>query len=243
MLFIDADIGFEANDVISMLALMDQDKDDGMDILCSPYPKKCIAWEKIKAAVDQGQADDDPNILDNFVGDYVFNPVPGTTEIKLDEPAEVLEGGTGFMMFTKKSLQKFKDAYWDDSEFSPGGFRYKPDHVRTEHFDGTREIMMYFQALIDPDSRRYLSEDYMFCQWARKVGLRIWLCPWVKLSHVGSFVYGGSLQALAAIGASATADTSKIGGKMTSPISELEKKQKKADGANKKIKKSKNASV
>ena len=240
MLFIDADIGFEANDVISMLALMDQDKDDGMDILCSPYPKKCIAWEKIKAAVDQGQADDDPNILDNFVGDYVFNPVPGTTEIKLDEPAEVLEGGTGFMMFTKKSLQKFKDAYWDDSEFSPGGFRYKPDHVRTEHFDGTREIMMYFQALIDPDSRRYLSEDYMFCQWARKVGLRIWLCPWVKLSHVGSFVYGGSLQALAAIGASATADTSKIGGKMTSPISELEKKQKKADGANKKIKKSKN---
>jgi hypothetical protein len=243
MLFIDADIGFEANDVISMLALMDQDKDDGMDILCSPYPKKCIAWEKIKAAVDQGQADDDPNILDNFVGDYVFNPVPGTTEIKLDEPAEVLEGGTGFMMFTKKSLQKFKDAYWDDSEFSPGGFRYKPDHVRTEHFDGTREIMMYFQALIDPDSRRYLSEDYMFCQWARKVGLRIWLCPWVKLSHVGSFVYGGSLQALAAIGASATADTSKIGGKMTSPISELEKKQKKADGANKKIKKSNNASV
>jgi len=243
MLFIDADIGFEANDVISMLALMDQDKDDGMDILCSPYPKKCIAWEKIKAAVDQGQADDDPNIIDNFVGDYVFNPVPGTTEIKLDEPAEVLEGGTGFMMFTKKSLQKFKDAYWDDSEFSPGGFRYKPDHVRTEHFDGTREIMMYFQALIDPDSRRYLSEDYMFCQWARKVGLRIWLCPWVKLSHVGSFVYIGSLQALAAIGASATADTSKIGGKMTSPISELEKKQKKADGANKKIKKSKNASV
>ena len=114
MLFIDADIGFEANDVISMLALMDQDKDDGMDILCSPYPKKCIAWEKIKAAVDQGQADDDPNIIDNFVGDYVFNPVPGTTEIKLDEPAEVLEGGTGFMMFTKKSLQKFKDAYWDD---------------------------------------------------------------------------------------------------------------------------------
>ena len=103
--------------------------------------------------------------------------------------------------------------------------------------------MMYFQALIDPDSRRYLSEDYMFCQWARKVGLRIWLCPWVKLSHVGSFVYIGSLQALAAIGASATADTSKIGGKMTSPISELEKKQKKADGANKKIKKSKNASV
>ena len=239
MLFIDADIGFEANDVVSMLALMDhEDEENPYDILCSPYPKKCIAWEKIKAAVDQGQADEDPNVLDNFVGDYVFNPVQGTTEISLDEPAEVLEGGTGFMMFTKKGLQTFKDAYWDDCELAPGGFRYKPDHVRTEHFDGSREIMMYFQALIDPESRRYLSEDYMFCQWARKAGLKIWLCPWVTLSHVGSFVYGGSLQALAAIGASATADQGQIG-KKPSPISELEKKQKKADEANKRVKKKK----
>ena len=239
MLFIDADIGFEANDVVSMLALMDhEDEENPYDILCSPYPKKCIAWEKIKAAVDQGQADEDPNILDNFVGDYVFNPVAGTTEISLDEPAEVLEGGTGFMMFTKKTLQTFRDAYWDDCELAPGGFRYKPDHVRTEHFDGSREIMMYFQALIDPESRRYLSEDYMFCQWARKAGLKIWLCPWVTLSHVGSFVYGGSLQALAAIGASATADQGQIG-KKPSPISELEKKHKKAEEANKRVKKKK----
>ena len=67
--------------------------------------------------------------------------------------------------------------------------------------------------------------------------MKIWLCPWVKLAHVGSFVYGGSLQALAAIGASATADNSLLGKKQGSPISELEKKQKKANSANKKIKK------
>jgi hypothetical protein len=143
------------------------------------------------------------------------------------------------MMFTKRTLQTFKDAYWEDSEFSPGGFSYKPDHVRTEHFDGSREIMMYFQALIDPESRRYLSEDYMFCQWAIKAGLKIWLCPWIKLVHVGSFVYGGSLQALAAIGASATADKSQLGSKLGSPVSELEKKQKKAKSASDRIKKSK----
>ena len=211
MLFIDADIGFEANDVISMLALMDhEDPENEYDILCSPYPKKCISWEKIKAAVDQGQADEDPNNLEHFVGDYVFNPIAGTTEIALDEPAEVLEGGTGFMMLTKKTLQTFRDAYWEDSELSPGGFKYKPDHIRTEHFDGSREIMMYFQALIDPESRRYLSEDYMFCQWARKAGLRLFLCPWVQLQHVGNYTFGGSLHALSAIGATATADSSQI---------------------------------
>ena len=214
LLFIDSDIGFEANDVISMLALSDhEDPNNEYDILCAPYPKKCIAWEKIKAATDQGHADEDPNTLENFVGDYVFNPVPGTKEVKLDEPAEVLEGGTGFMLIKREALQKFRDAYWEDSEMSPGGFSYKPDHVRTEHFDGTREIMMYFQALIDPESRRYLSEDYMFCQWARKAGIKVWLAPWIKLSHVGSYVYGGSLEALAAINVSATADQEKIGKK------------------------------
>ena len=214
LLFIDSDIGFEANDVISMLALSDhEDPNNEYDILCAPYPKKCIAWEKIKAATDQGHADEDPNTLENFVGDYVCNPVPGTKEVKLDEPAEVLEGGTGFMLIKREALQKFKDAYWEDSEMSPGGFSYKPDHVRTEHFDGTREIMMYFQALIDPESRRYLSEDYMFCQWARKAGIKVWLAPWIKLSHVGSYVYGGSLEALASINVSATADQEQLGGK------------------------------
>jgi hypothetical protein len=214
MIFIDSDIGFDARDVISMMALMNHEEEPQKhDILCGPYPKKCIAWEKIVAAVNQGKADEDPTNLDKYVGDYVFNPVPGTDKIKLDEPAEVLEGGTGFMMFTKKVLQKYKDAYWEDGEYSPGGFSYKPDHVRTKEFDGSREIMMFFQALIDPETRRYLSEDYMFCQWARKAGLKVWLCPWMQLQHVGTHVYGGSLTDLAQIQASATADAGKVGNK------------------------------
>ena len=84
---------------------------------------------------------------------------------------------------------------------------YLPDHVRSDHFDGTREIMCYFDALIDPKSKRYLSEDYMFCQWAREAGLKVWMCPWMNMSHTGSYVFGGSLIDLANIGAAATADT------------------------------------
>ena len=64
MIFIDSDIGFDARDVISMLALMNHEEDpQKYDILCAPYPKKCIAWEKIKAAVDQGKADEDPQAV------------------------------------------------------------------------------------------------------------------------------------------------------------------------------------
>ena len=36
--------------------------------------------------------------------------------------------------------------------------------------------------------------------------MKVWFCPWMKLQHVGSYVFGGSLLDLAQIGASATAD-------------------------------------
>ena len=186
-------------------------------------------------------ADENPNDLEKFVGDYVFNPTGETREIALGQPVEVLESGTGFMMIRRQTFEKFQEAY-------PQQF-YKPDHVRTEHFDGSREIMAYFDTPIDhkrtninaeleeylkknpkakakeivdfvkdPNngvikeySKRYLSEDYMFCQWVRNAGMHVWLCPWMELKHVGSYVFGGSLPDIARIGAAATADPSALG--------------------------------
>jgi hypothetical protein len=200
LMFIDSDIGFNPKDVIALMALQAQNEE--YDIIGGPYPKKTIAWEKIKYAVDKGVADEDPTVLDRFVGDFVFNPKSGSGSIKIDEPVEVLEIGTGFMMITKKALQQFSEKY---SHYS-----YKPDHVRTEAFDGSREIMQYFQAEIDPKTKRYLSEDYWFCQKAQDIGLKTWFCPWMKLQHVGTYIFGGSLADLASIGATATADPSQL---------------------------------
>ena len=237
LMFIDSDIGFEPNDVIALLALMKDDTE--YDVMGGPYPKKCISWEKIKQAVDKGVADTDPNALEKYVGDYVFNPKSGQSEIPLGQPTEVREIGTGFMMIRRRTFEEYQKAYpyqW-----------YKPDHIRTAAFDGTREIMAYFDCVIDRGygyehvmgllnrvaagetinqqevkdlleleqnaSKRYLSEDYMFCHNCDKADLKVWLCPWMKLSHVGSYVFGGSLADLASIGASATADAGKLGKK------------------------------
>jgi hypothetical protein len=204
MMFIDSDIGFNPQDIIALMALQAQDEDK-YDIIGGPYPKKCISWEKIKRAVDKGVADEDPGVLEKFVGDYVFNPKGGQSSIPISEPVEVLEIGTGFMMVTKKAMQKFYDTYKDQ-------YLYKPDHVRTEHFDGSREILMFFQAEVDPKTKRYLSEDYWFCQKAQEANLKTWFCPWMKLQHVGTYIFGGSLADLATIGASATADPDAIKG-------------------------------
>ena len=200
LMFIDSDIGFNPQDVIALLAM--QSDESEYDVIGGPYPKKCISWEKIKQAVDKGMADEDPNKLERYVGDYVFNPKTTQREIPLNQPIEVLEIGTGFMMIRRKTIEEYHKAFphqW-----------YKPDHVRTEHFDGTREIMAVFDCIIDPDSKRYLSEDYMFCYNVQKMGMKVWFCPWMQLQHVGSYIFGGSLADLASIGASATADQSKL---------------------------------
>jgi hypothetical protein len=201
LMFIDSDIGFNPQDVIALMALQ-ANEPEKYDIIGGPYPKKCISWEKIKRAVDKGVADEDPNVLEKFVGDFVFNPKGGTQTIAIGEPCEVLEIGTGFMMVNKAAMQKFADAYKQ--------YMYLPDHVRTEAFDGSREIMQFFQAEIDPRSKRYLSEDYWFCQKAQEIGLKTWFCPWMKMQHVGTYIFGGSLADLASIGASATADPSTL---------------------------------
>ncbi|MEK6748987.1 MAG: hypothetical protein AABY83_07235 [Pseudomonadota bacterium] len=189
LMFIDSDIGFNPQDVLILLALQADESD--YDVIGGPYPKKCIRWDTIKRAVERGVADADPNELEKYVGDYVFNRVSGGRPITLHDPAEVMEIGTGFMMIRRKTFEHFQRAFPQ--------YRYRPDHAGVDNFDGSREITMYFQAEIDPKSARYLSEDYWFCQKIREIGHKTWLCPWMRLEHVGSYVFGGAYTDLSAL--------------------------------------------
>lgn len=194
LMFIDADIGFDPNDVITLLAVLHSHED--ADMVAGPYPKKTIAWEKVNEAVQKGKVQDDPNVLSNYTADYVFNVKEGIDEFRLDEPVEVSEAGTGFLMIPRSAFEKYAEAYPE--------YKYLPDHVRTENFDGSREIMAYFDCSIDPESRRYLSEDYHFCRKAGDIGLKIYMCPWMQMVHLGSYPFTGSMLALAELGASPT---------------------------------------
>ena len=184
LMFIDSDIDFNPMDVLALLAL-------DLPIVGGPYPKKTLAWEKMLDAAKFGLADQNPLLLEKYSGDYVFNVAPGTTEIRMDAPVEVLEIGTGFMMVKREVFDQFKQAYPD--------LQYKPDHNRTIHFDGSRYIHQYFQAEKDPVSERYLSEDYWFCQKVRAIGVKTFLCPWMKLKHAGMYVFAGDLDAMAGL--------------------------------------------
>lgn len=198
--FIDSDIAFKSVDVMILLQyLLDEDK----DIVCGPYPRKSIAWEKVREATDRGIIDGRPaDTLELFTGDFVFNLANGNT-LAVNEPFEVLESGTGFMAFTRETLEKWAAAYPEK--------QYTPDHIRSTDFDGSRKITAFFDCIIDPDTNRYLSEDYYFCQMARKAGMKVWLVPWIKLVHTGSYDYNGSLVELVHHGFTPTVDARQIG--------------------------------
>lgn len=201
LLFLDSDIEFNPRDVVTALAVHHLDK--SKNIICAPYPKKNISWEKVKQAVDAGIADENPNELSKYVGDFVIGVAgTGQTEIDLSHPVEVTEAGTGFMLISRKVFDDYAAAFPE--------LLYTPDHARSEGFDGSKKIVCFFDTVIDPETNRYLSEDYYFCKNARKIGHKTWILPWVKLNHVGMYKFDGDLLAIAGIGASLTVNKEQL---------------------------------
>lgn len=185
LMFIDSDINFNPQDIIALMAL-------DYDVAGAPYPKKSIKWQSVVKALEiakQNNRNISADELNQIVGDYVFNPVPGTKSFSVSEPLEVLELGTGYMMVKKHVFTEFAEQY--------PHLKYKPDHIGQEHFDGSRYIHAYFDTVIDPVSHRYLSEDYMFCQYWRNMGGKVWLCPWMQTMHVGTYAFTGNLPKIA----------------------------------------------
>jgi hypothetical protein len=188
LLFIDSDIHYSPQDIIALLAL---DK----DVVGGPYPKKSINWNNV-AETARKHPNLEPKELENLVGEYVFNVVKGTSQFQVSEPLEVMEIGTGHMLIKRHVFAKMAEEY--------PLIRYKPDHVGQANFDGTRYIHAYFDTVIDTKesitgggSERYLSEDYMFCQMWRKMGGKIFLCPWMRTQHIGTYAFTGNMPAVA----------------------------------------------
>lgn len=200
LMFIDSDIGFNPMQVLTMLAIQIKHPEH-FDVLAAPYPKKSIAWEKVAKAVNVASLDDVKQ-LEHFAGDLVLHIDPSVRQYKLNQPVPLMEAGTGFMLIPRYVFERFAEAHPEQL--------YRPDHTRLEGFDGAQEIVAYFDCKIDPSNKRYLSEDYYFCHEVRKLGMKLHGCPWMELMHVGSYVYRGSMAAMASIDVPLTADKKTI---------------------------------
>ena len=185
LFFIDADIEFNPEDVLRMLAY---DK----PVITGAYPKKALNWDSILNAARSPNLNETPETIEGHSSNYVTNfdyprdengePIPNV-QIK-NNLIKLLDAGTGFMMIQKNVIQQMFDAYPDT--------KYNNDL----NIDNKFEPFMYalFDCIIDPVSKRYLSEDYTFCRRWQAIGGEIWLDPRVALNHVGHYTFRGNVR-------------------------------------------------
>jgi hypothetical protein len=187
--FVDADVGFNGKDVLTMLAMLVKDKEEKYDVLAGVYPKKCVNWERIKQKKDFSQPAKELAKLGN---EYTLNPIDQKSiTFQKGVPLEVSDAGTGFMMIPRRTFDKFKEAYPEQSYTTYKTYNSSEKSPKTVH--------AFFDSKIDPETNLYLAEDYMFCHYVRKMGGKVWILPWINLSHTGSYCYSGSLTESAAL--------------------------------------------
>lgn len=174
LLFVDADIGFAADQVFRLL-------EADRDVAGGVYPAKRLHWDKVKRAVAAGLTDIEAASLSYVVR---FLPTP-TNSVELDDFGfgEVAYVGTGFLMIKREALRRLADAH---------------PELRARHGDiagkDAPEAVMLFDTMIERETGQYLSEDYAFCRRWRDHGGRIFADFHGRFTHVGHRSYAGGLQ-------------------------------------------------
>lgn len=179
LMFIDADLGFNAVDVLHLLDACSEER----PVVGGTYSKKSIQWARVASAVQAGITE--PEVLAAAGVDACISfKRAGQVELDLQTPVEVHDLPTGFMMIHRSVFEKMK-------ALCPN-IRYTEDAAN----EAGEEMHAFFDCYIDA-SGRYLSEDYGFVRRWQSLGGTVFLCPWITTRHYGSYGFPMDLAALA----------------------------------------------
>jgi len=186
LFFIDADIEFNPEDILRMVAY---DK----PIVVGAYPKKAVNWGSIIEAARR-DPDETADTIEGHSSNYVVNfefmkdkDGNRTPQVQIvDNLVKLKDAGTGFMCIKKEVVQQMFEKYPETK------------YANDINVDMKFEPFMYalFDCIIDPESRRYLSEDYTFCRRWQDMGGDVWLDPRTALNHVGHYTFRGNIRKL-----------------------------------------------
>ena len=175
LFWIDSDIGFSAQSALRLLL-------SDYDIAAGVYPLKTEGWPE--GEFPEGMT---PAEIQQRYARYTINAdvSPDSEEIELviqpDGFMRMQEAPTGFMVIKRQVFERMMAAYPD--------YQYVPDSVgvadRGLHY-------RFFDVMVDPKTRRYLSEDYGFCRLWSGMGESIYIDANSNLSHQGAKLYRGN---------------------------------------------------
>lgn len=180
LLFVDADITFSTEDVLTLLSCDEP-------IVGGVYPRKQLDWTRIAAAAKAGVS---PDQLPYYGFIPVMNwSVPG--DYSLEDLIEVRHLGTGFLRIKREvfttMIEKLGDSITFDYSADEPLFRGRTGY----DFFPTGPDIRY---PLGSGGRQYMSEDWAFCELARQCGFKLYAAPLVRLVHSGYMDYAGSIE-------------------------------------------------
>ncbi|MFP5240579.1 MAG: hypothetical protein ACLGQW_12170 [Acidobacteriota bacterium] len=174
LLFIDADIGFEAQTVLRYL---EADK----DVICGIYPVKHLDIAKLRRMPpDMNDLEAEAAALRYTVKFRKGFPVDDHGLIPLEY------GSTGFMLIRRHVLEEMAGAYPQ--------LLYHNSFINSE--DEQYDNYAFFDTMIHPGTRDYLPEDYAFCKRWTDIGGVIHGDVMSRFTHSGGRVYEGNFPCL-----------------------------------------------
>jgi hypothetical protein len=179
LFWIDADIGFSPTAAFRLLL-------SGHDVAAGVYPLKREDWP-----ADGVPAGTTRRKFEELYARYTVNTGregDSGVDIVIDQDGfiKVREAPTGFMCLKRSVFDTLiarhpELAYvpdWPEGTVPPGKVHFR-----------------FFDVMVDPQSRRYLSEDYGFCRLWEALGGEIYVDANSNLSHSGERLYRGDFGA------------------------------------------------
>jgi hypothetical protein len=171
LLFVDADIGFEPEQVLRLIEC-------GAEMCAAVYPIKRIDWDRVKTTIEAGRPNPAAAALK-----YVFEVDDPNAVISQAGFVKVRYAGTGFLMIRRQALERMCARYPQ--------LKYRRDHS-IDAATASDNRFALFECMIAEDGT-YLSEDFAFCKRWTDMGGEIWADLGSKLSHVGPMAFHGDL--------------------------------------------------
>lgn len=192
LLFIDSDLTFSP---LAVQRLLDFNK----PVSACAYPLKTVDYDAI---VSEGKkADLNKDVLPLCTARFVLNLVTepdvleksgGKVTLPIQDMfTEVSETGTGFLMIHRAVFYKMMKEFPNDW-FKNDVTALQPLQEFCDETD-LKLFWTFFDQMIHPVSKRYLSEDYAFCQKWRNVGGKVHLDLSQTIFHTGPHAFPGNL--------------------------------------------------
>ena len=173
LIFIDADISWQPQALLQLL-------NSNHDVCGIPYPTKSRHWGQVMSYVKKATDHNEEITQQKMISASLQFTVNRIGESQPKEGwIQVSALGTGFFMMKRSVLEKMRDYYRDM-------LAYKNDIKGYQKIAPEEHCVGLFETMIDPESRRYLSEDYAFCKRWIALGGEIFANINYRLIHSGT---------------------------------------------------------